>query len=65
MRKSSPRLLAGIIVLGLFAVVGTFTVRAFTPATTPVAAPQGSTEVKTDAKVAAFEETRKGSSGGP
>ena len=41
MRKSSPRLLAGIVVLGLFAVVGTLTFTAFTKNVREVPAPAG------------------------
>lgn len=61
MSKNSPRLLAGIVVLGLFAVVGTFTVRAFTPTTAPVSAPQAATENPSDIKAPQFDPTRKGS----
>ena len=62
MRKSSPRLLAGLVALGLFAVVGTFTVRAFATPAAPVSAPQASTETSSDIKNSMWQETRGGTS---
>jgi hypothetical protein len=59
--KKSPRLLAGLVVLGLFAVVGTLTLSAFDNTPRSVSAPQGATEAR-DGKDSQFQETaRKGS----
>lgn len=59
MRKS-PRLLAGIVVLGLFAFVGTLTAGAFTSNRSNVNAPEGATAVRS-ALDNQWDETRKGS----
>ena len=60
--KKSPRLLAGLVVLGLFAVVGTLTLSAFDTTPRAATAPVGATEARGDAKDSQFQETaRKGS----
>ena len=60
MRKSSSRLVAGVVVLGLFAFIGTITLSSFAPSSVSASAPQGSTEIRTDTK-AQWEPTREGS----
>ena len=61
MRKSSSRLVAGVIVLGLFAFIGTITLSSFAPSSVSASAPQGSTEIRTDTKVSPWQDTREGS----
>ena len=56
MRKNSPRLLAGIVVLGLFSFVGVMVIGAF-----GAKASTNTAEVRSDAKVSLWEETRGGS----
>lgn len=60
MRKNSPRLVAGILVLGLFSFVGVMVMGAFGAPT----AAQG-TEVRSDAKASTWDETRKGTTTKP
>ena len=58
MRKSS-RLMAGLVVLGLFAVVGVFTLTSFNTSVAATTAPQGATESRIDAKISPWEETAR------
>ncbi len=64
MRKS-PRLLAGLVVLGLFAVVGTLSLSAFDTTPRATTAPQGTTEARSDAMSSQFQETRGSSTTRP
>jgi hypothetical protein len=61
MRKSSPRLLAGLVVLGMFAFVGMFTAGAFANNVREVSAPQSATESNSELKTKIFHETRSSS----
>ena len=57
MRKT-PRLVASLVVLGLFAVVGVLTFSAFAASGKATAAPMGSTEARTEAKASNWDEVR-------
>lgn len=56
MRKSSSRLLAGLVALGLFAAVGVFTVRAFAAPVVPNSGDTAATQ-----STSPWDETRSGS----
>jgi hypothetical protein len=60
MRKSSSRLVAGVVVLGLFAFVGAITLSSFAPSSVSASTPQGSSEIRTDSK-SPWQPTRDGS----
>lgn len=63
MRKNNSRLLAGTVVLGLFAFVGVMVVGAFGPSANASNTTQGTSEVRVEKSQ--WEETRGGSTTKP